>query len=155
MNQICNKCDVALPLHKFYKNIRYSGGIYKTCKSCHSAHHIKRLKTNHQYRLWFCSKENAKKKGIPHTIRPHDILLPEVCIYLGIKLNYEILLDEKRTMKYDYPSIDRIDSTKGYTIDNIQIISLLANRIKNNATPEQLITFSKNVLRMNGYDVEE
>jgi hypothetical protein len=37
------------------------------------------------------------------------------------------------------PSIDRIDSTKPHTLDNIQIISWRANDIKMNATLEELI----------------
>jgi hypothetical protein len=36
------------------------------------------------------------------------------------------------------PSIDRIDSTKGYTPDNIQIISWKANRVKGYATLQEL-----------------
>ena len=36
------------------------------------------------------------------------------------------------------PSIDRIDSTKGYTPDNIQIISWKANRIKGYASVQEL-----------------
>jgi len=37
------------------------------------------------------------------------------------------------------PSIDRIDSTKPHTLDNIQIISWRANNIKMNATLEELV----------------
>jgi len=40
------------------------------------------------------------------------------------------------------PSLDRIDPTRGYVHDNIQIISNLANRMKNNASDEQLLRFS-------------
>ena len=36
------------------------------------------------------------------------------------------------------PSIDRIDSTKGYTRNNVQIISWKANRLKAYATVEDL-----------------
>ena len=35
-------------------------------------------------------------------------------------------------------SIDRVIPNKGYTQGNVVIISMLANRIKNNATPEQV-----------------
>jgi hypothetical protein len=35
-------------------------------------------------------------------------------------------------------SIDRIDPSKGYTPDNVWLISQRANRIKNDATPEEL-----------------
>lgn len=44
------------------------------------------------------------------------------------------------------PSVDRIDPRKGYVRGNLQVISLFANYIKQEATPSQLIKFSKWVM---------
>jgi len=45
------------------------------------------------------------------------------------------------------PSLDRIDPNKGYTPDNIQIISNLANTMKCNATDKELLKFCTYYLR--------
>ena len=44
-------------------------------------------------------------------------------------------------------SLDRIDSNKGYTVDNVQVISNMANMMKNAATDDELIMFSKWAMR--------
>ena len=38
------------------------------------------------------------------------------------------------------PTIDRIDNTKGYVKGNVILVSMLANCIKNQATPDQILT---------------
>jgi len=48
------------------------------------------------------------------------------------------------------PSLDRIDPTKGYVPGNVQVISDLANRMKQNASVEELLLFAKGV--MNQHD---
>jgi hypothetical protein len=65
---------------------------------------------------------------------------PKVCPVLGIELDWK----PKRNGGHDNsPSLDRIDSTKGYVKGNVMIMSTLANRMKSNATIEQLNQFSR------------
>ena len=48
----------------------------------------------------------------------------------------------------DAPSADRIDPRKGYVRGNIQVISMKANAMKANATPEELRSFALWVLKV-------
>jgi hypothetical protein len=87
------------------------------------------------------ARKRAIKYNVPFTITVEDIQIPEKCplldvpFQLGVKGNYPFS-----------PSIDRLDSTKGYTPNNVQVISTLANTMKNNATKQQLLTFAKNIV---------
>ena len=40
-------------------------------------------------------------------------------------------------------SVDRIDNSKGYIPDNIILVSMLANAIKSQATPEDILKVGK------------
>lgn len=84
---------------------------------------------------------NAFKRGILCSITSEDIILKNRCSYLDIELNYvnNKALDNSA-------SIDRINPTLGYVKGNIEVISLLANKMKSNANIEQQITFAKKIL---------
>jgi len=56
--------------------------------------------------------------------------LPSFCPVLGTKLEFG--------HGFNSPSVDRLDSNKGYTKDNCIIISRRANRIKSDATLAEL-----------------
>lgn len=80
------------------------------------------------------AKKRAKKKGIPFNLRPADIILPATCPVLGIPMFYDPSLG-----RHDgSPSLDRLDSSLGYTPDNVRVISFRANKIKNDGTLEEL-----------------
>jgi len=87
-----------------------------------------------QRRIWKAAKDNAKKAGIEFNIEKSDIVIPEVCPVFGKPFVY----GDRRWSA----SIDRIDSDKGYVKGNIQIISNLANRMKSDASPEELYLFA-------------
>ena len=92
------------------------------------------------------SRKRAKKHGMAFNLTSEYILnLLEntpVCPYLGYVLTYAVGKDKTLA------SLDRIDSSKGYTQDNIQIISYFANLMKSSATQEELVLFAKGILKI-------
>jgi hypothetical protein len=93
--------------------------------------------------LYRNAKIRARRKGIEFNINIGDVYIPEYCPYLNIKLTMGTYKDRKTGYS---PTIDRIDSTLGYIPSNIEVISDLANRMKQNATPQQLLNFAKSIL---------
>lgn len=82
------------------------------------------------------AKRRAKAKGREFSLTLEDLDIPEYCPVLGIKL--EAGGDSKNS-----PSIDRLDRTKGYTKDNILVISYIANVVRHQATPDEIIQVGK------------
>ena len=98
---------------------------------------------NPRQRILWRAKHSAKKKNLDFSLTLDDIIIPQICPYLGVVLTTGYQgRDDCRA------SIDRKDSTKGYIKGNIQIISQLANKMKSNANTEQLIKFAKSILKM-------
>ena len=86
-------------------------------------------------------RQSAKKRGIEFDLDERDlddIGFPISCPILGIPLKWN-----RGEPKDDSYSFDRIDSSKGYCRDNIQIMSVKANRAKNDLTLEELKKFSQ------------
>lgn len=103
-----------------------------------------------EYYMWYktklgVQKSKIRKHGDVHfDLEPNDIKIPQNCPYLNIPLT----TDSNESHLPNYYSIDRIDSSKGYVKGNVQIISRLANTMKNNATIDQLLVFSENVIKL-------
>ena len=47
-----------------------------------------------------------------------------------------------------YPSIDRMDSSEGYTKDNCQLVSLMYNELKSDNDIEDVKLFAKNFVKL-------
>jgi hypothetical protein len=89
----------------------------------------------------------AKKRGLEFTITHRDIEIPSTCPLLGIPIELGVGTGHSNRAS---PSLDRIDNSLGYTKDNVWVISRLANTMKNSASIEELLAFSKNVLQYFG-----
>lgn len=85
-------------------------------------------------RLCGIAKKRAKKKGLEFTIKPEDLELPEgtLCPILQVPL-----VKHKGKLERNTPSLDRVDSTRGYVPGNVRVISWWANYLKEQLTLEQ------------------
>ena len=80
------------------------------------------------------SKSRARLRGLDFKITRDDIFIPKVCPALGIQLRFNNTYLERESS----PSMDRVDNSKGYTKDNIVMVSFRANKIKNYSSVEEL-----------------
>lgn len=83
-------------------------------------------------RLVGSAKVRAKKIGVPFDLRPEDLEIPEFCPILGIKMERGTLDNRESS-----PSLDRMKPELGYVKGNVNVISFLANRIKNTGTADE------------------
>ena len=100
------------------------------------------LSTYYIKNMWWRAKKRAEKNGIEFNILKEDISIPEFCPVFGFKFE----VGEGKGPSDKSPSLDRIDNTKGYIKDNIQIISFKANKMKNDCTVddvEKLLCYMK------------
>jgi len=105
------------------------------------SHNRETCKLNPEKTLFIRIKSKCKRNETEFLIKETDIVIPEYCPLLNIKLDPWGIRDV-------LPSLDRIDNSKGYIPGNVWVISTLANRMKNSATKEQLMAFSQNVLKL-------
>lgn len=92
---------------------------------------------NIQSRMYYSVKSRCKQRDILFLIDIEDIIIPQYCPILGVKLDRN---------RYS-PTLDRIIPSKGYVKGNVQVISKKANTMKNDATFKELRLFCQNVLQ--------
>lgn len=81
-------------------------------------------------------RHRAAKKGLECTIQGTDLVVPEFCPVFG----FPLILGRygHATGHPDGPSVDRFDNAKGYTPENVRVISNRANLLKKDATVEEI-----------------
>jgi hypothetical protein len=79
------------------------------------------------------ARTRARKKGLPFDLVVEDLAVPDVCPALGIPLI-------KRVGRFhnNSPTLDRLIPELGYVKGNVRVVSYRANRIKYQASLEEL-----------------
>lgn len=91
--------------------------------------------------LWKNARNRARLSGVDFEIEIDDIIIPEVCPVFGTKL----LEVRQEGFQNESPSLDRIDNEKGYTKNNIQVISWRANKLKSQLTVDEIMKLAEYV----------
>ena len=119
-------------------------GKVKTKNRVYYAEHIDKFRERNRVvhtseeakalRMIYTSRGRAKSRGLPHTLGVQDILpIPTTCPVLGLPMS----LSGGRREPY-IASLDRVIPELGYVPGNTEVISNRANKLKSDATIEEL-----------------
>lgn len=167
----CTKCKKVKEFKDFYKAKSFKDGLTYECKICMTKYRNKNKLKNKEYaknmrennpqkirdinvksyrnkdpriKVFQGCRQRAKARGIYFDLKLEDIVIPDTCPYLKVPF----IIGTKENYQYTH-SIDRIDNSKGYVKDNVEIVTMKANSMKNNATNKELITFAFEILKRN------
>jgi hypothetical protein len=149
--KLCFCCKTEKESNDFYINAGKKDGLDSWCKICRiqkeKTYRLNNLniykerasiraktfsRAHPKHDLIQHAKQRAKRKQIEFSITENDFEIPAHCPVLGI----ELCKGDGKVID-NSPSIDRIDSNKGYIPGNIMVISYRANCIKHNGTIEE------------------
>lgn len=137
--KICYKCKINKHVNQFDADIYGSKGLQSYCKKCRIDIDCKSLSKYDNFirNLFQDLKTRAKKKRLQLTISIDDIKNLYIkqnkkCAITGQKLTH--VKKKRDTIQHIINkwniSVDRIDSSVGYILDNIQLVGAIINRMK-------------------------
>lgn len=145
----CKKCLETKHVSNFRIDKNSGSGYYPYCKLCEKSYKsswyirnkdrlcLKDRTNRENNTLGVLVQERSKRTKLVFDIKAKDLgAIPKFCPILNIPL---FLGKGKTTI--NSPSLDRLDNNEGYIKGNVWIISHLANRIKSDASDEELYNF--------------
>jgi hypothetical protein len=122
--------EVILPGSVIKRGDRKSCGCYRRDRMGKIFRSHGKSKTP-EFLMFYDARKRAVSRGTPFSIQPTDIVIPTHCPILGIELRHG-------AGRENVPSLDCIRPELGYVLGNICVISFRANRIKSDATSDEL-----------------
>jgi hypothetical protein len=152
INSVCKPCAVKRVQRCPNREITIlRSNINKKIRKTHNpdyAEHLKRIDVKYQQSergkimsLLNNARKRASMYNIEFNLTPEDIYIPDRCPILGKPFIVGVLGGSDYSI-----SLDRIDPDKGYVKGNVQVISKLANSMKQNASVEDLKSFANYIL---------
>ena len=153
----CAKCKEVKPLEEFHNNKKMKQGKTSYCKPCASKSIKKYRRTliGNAIAIYNHQKLSSKRRGY----HPPAYAKQDLVDFLLSNKKYINLHSEWVESGYEnslVPSVDRIDDYKGYSLDNIQVMTWKENRIKSNEDRKNGINNKANkaVVKMDLNEVE-
>jgi len=140
----CSKCGEDLPELNFHISRAEKNTAKRAynCNACVSKAQRKRNMTEVGYKanLWQNLRSNAARRNIPVHIEKSDIqrlydTQRGLCSVTGLPMQFSAV--EKGKNSYAV-SVDRIDNTRGYSLDNIRLVCARVNLMKMELSDEQM-----------------
>lgn len=153
----CYRCHQDKSTSEYYKCSKRKDGFSNECKQCASKRskeayteekkainyaRAQQWKQDNPKSLWVSyaverAKRRAKEKNLPYDLSNKKIfsIVPDACPVFGTPFVFAGNVSASDSS----PSIDRIDPKKGYVLENIAIISVKANLIKNAYSAAELM----------------
>lgn len=144
----CKRCSLVKPSVEFNRNRTSRDGLQAYCRPCgnelsrqwNRSHPKQMVENERRYRrrnpereLLQSARQRAKRAGLPFDLTIDDINIPAVCPVLGTPL-----VKGEGYMSGASPSLDKIVPSRGYVRGNVSVISMRANRLKSDATADEL-----------------
>ena len=131
-HKVCKTCGELKPLTKYKKAKR--GDIVYTSLSCNQCRHTKSKKIQNIHSRIYNYKISDAKRGLDNniTIEWYNGFVQEnSCVYCG---------------ETDNLGLDRLDNSKGHTIDNVVACCFVCNTARaNNFTHEEMLELGKTI----------
>lgn len=137
--KFCHGCKTDLPFECFHVSKRQKYGLADHCKTCRKSTAATRYKDNWFHAYCILKRSFCKKVNIPFDLTSDylESIWTTHCPVFG----KEFVRHDKKD--HYSPTLDRLDPSKGYIEGNVCFISHRANRIKYDATVEELYTIAK------------
>ena len=130
----CRNCNETKDWDQFHVSKTNCDGLNHECKSCRNKEQAKKYRDNWFHKYSLVKRSECKQKGIPFDLTGEYLeeIWTDTCPVFGV----EFVRHDKRHGAC--PALDRVDPTLGYVKGNVKWISSRANRIKYDASAEEL-----------------
>lgn len=127
----CRACEAVKAKRRAQQKLTRDVDLEETERDIRNPEEAKEISMK---RILAGAKNRAKQQGLMFNLNYADIKVPNLCPVLKIPL----IPSDGEGLTNNSPSLDKRIPHLGYVKGNVTVISMLANRVKSNATAQQI-----------------